>query len=97
MTDFTMTTDDDGVAVITWDVAAKSMNVMSEEGFEALDGLIDRALADDAVKGIVITSAKDSFAGGMDLNIIARMKERAGDSPAQGVFDGIMKIGRAHV
>ncbi|MGR3552438.1 MAG: 3-hydroxyacyl-CoA dehydrogenase, partial [Paracoccus sp. (in: a-proteobacteria)] len=94
MTDFTMNTGDDGVAVITWDVADKSMNVMSEEGFQTLDGLIDQALGDEAIKGIVITSAKDSFAGGMDLNIIARMKDRAGDSPAQGVFDGIMQIHR---
>ena len=36
MTDFTMTTDADGVATITWDVASKSMNVMSTEAFMAL-------------------------------------------------------------
>ena len=49
-----------------------------------LDTLIDDALADDAVKGIVLTSGKDSFAGGMDLNVIATMKEMAGDDPARG-------------
>ncbi|MGR3572207.1 3-hydroxyacyl-CoA dehydrogenase NAD-binding domain-containing protein, partial [Brevirhabdus sp.] len=32
-----------------------------------------------------------SFAGGMDLNIIARMKESAGDNPAQGLMDGLMQ------
>ena len=37
MTDFTMTTDADGVATITWDVAAKSMNVMSTGGFAELE------------------------------------------------------------
>jgi 3-hydroxyacyl-CoA dehydrogenase/enoyl-CoA hydratase/3-hydroxybutyryl-CoA epimerase len=31
MTDFTMKTDADGVAVITWDVQGKSMNVLSRE------------------------------------------------------------------
>ena len=41
MTDFTLTTDADGVATITWDVAAKSMNVMSQAGFAELDALID--------------------------------------------------------
>jgi 3-hydroxyacyl-CoA dehydrogenase/enoyl-CoA hydratase/3-hydroxybutyryl-CoA epimerase len=92
MTDFTMTTGDDGVAVLTWDVPNKSMNVLSLEGLEELDGLIDAALADEAVKGIVITSGKDSFAGGMDLNVIAKMKEMAGDNPAQGLFDGIMRM-----
>ena len=50
MTDFTYAVDGDGVATITWDVSGKSMNVMSMAGFAELDGLIDRALADAAVK-----------------------------------------------
>jgi 3-hydroxyacyl-CoA dehydrogenase/enoyl-CoA hydratase/3-hydroxybutyryl-CoA epimerase len=90
MTDFTMTTDNDGVAVISWDVPGKSMNVMSFDGFAQLDALVDQALADDAVIGIVITSGKADFAGGMDLNVLARMKEEAGDDPARGLFEGIM-------
>ncbi|MDG2453113.1 MAG: 3-hydroxyacyl-CoA dehydrogenase NAD-binding domain-containing protein [Paracoccaceae bacterium] len=91
MTDFTMTTDSDGVATITWDTVGKSMNVMNQQGFVDLDGLIDQALADDAVNGVIITSGKDgSFAGGMDLNIIAKMKESAGDNPAKGLMDGLM-------
>lgn len=91
MTDFTMKTDADGVATITWDTVGKSMNVMNQQGFSNLDALIDQALADDAVKGVIITSGKDgSFAGGMDLNIIAKMKESAGDNPAKGLMDGLM-------
>ncbi len=91
MTDFTMKTDADGVATITWDTQGKSMNVMNQQGFEDLDALVDQALADDAVKGVIITSGKDgSFAGGMDLNIIAKMKESAGDNPAKGLMDGLM-------
>ena len=46
MTDFTMTTDADGVATIIWDVKAKSMNVMSTEAFALLSDLIDQALAE---------------------------------------------------
>jgi 3-hydroxyacyl-CoA dehydrogenase/enoyl-CoA hydratase/3-hydroxybutyryl-CoA epimerase len=92
MTDFTMNTDADGVAIITWDVVGKSMNVLSLEGWDDLDACVDKALADDAVKGIIITSGKkDSFAGGMDLNIIAKMKASAGDNPAKGLMDGLMK------
>lgn len=86
MTDFTMTTDADGVATITWDVKSKSMNVMSTEAFALLSGLIDQALADTRVKGIILTSGKKDFAGGMDLNVIAKM--RAGG--AQAIFDGVM-------
>ena len=93
MTDFTMVKGDDGVAVITWDVADKSMNVMRLDALQELNDAIDDALADDAVKGIVITSGKpDSFAGGMDLNTLSGMRSAAGDNPAQGLFDGIMQM-----
>ncbi|WP_424178682.1 3-hydroxyacyl-CoA dehydrogenase NAD-binding domain-containing protein [Yoonia sp. TsM2_T14_4] len=93
MTDFTLKTDADGVAIITWDTVGKSMNVMNQQGFTDLDMLVGQALGDDAVKGIIITSGKpDSFAGGMDLNIIARMKDSAGDDPARGLFDGVMAM-----
>ena len=89
MTDFTMQKDAEGVAIITWDVPGKSMNVLSLEGAAELDALIDDALADEAVKGIVITSGKKDFAAGMDLNVIAGMRDNGG---AQGVFDGIMSL-----
>jgi len=93
MTDFTMEKDAMGVATITWDVPGKSMNVMSIEGLGELEAAIDDALADEAVKGIVITSGKEgSFAGGMDLNLLAKMKEDAGDDPARGLFEGVMQM-----
>ncbi len=91
MTDFTMKKGDNGVAIITWDVPGKSMNVMSLEAWPVLEGLIDDALADTSVKGIVITSGKKDFAAGMDLNVIAKMKDAAGDNPAQGLFEGLMQ------
>ena len=90
MTDFTMQTDAEGVATITWDVPGKSMNVLSLDGAAALDALIDRALADAAVKGIVITSAKKDFAAGMDLNVLARMREGG----PEAVFEGVMSLHR---
>ena len=59
-----------------------------------LEALIDKVIADDAVKGAIITSAKKDFAGGMDLNVIAQMKADAGDNPAKGLFDGMMDFHR---
>ncbi|PQO22562.1 3-hydroxyacyl-CoA dehydrogenase [Rhodobacteraceae bacterium WD3A24] len=94
MTEFHYATDADGVATITWDAPGRSMNVMSMTGFDELSAHIETALADEAVKGVVITSAKKDFAGGMDLNVLARLKDEAGDAPAQGLFDGIMKMHR---
>lgn len=92
MTIFHLDVDADGVAVIAWDLPGKSMNVLNEEGIRELDAAVDRALGDEGVKGIVITSAKPDFAGGMDLNVIARMKEAAGADPARGLFDGLMAL-----
>jgi len=90
MSDFTMTKDTDGVAVITWDVPGKSMNVLSRDGMAELERLFDYVHADDAVKGIVLTSGKSDFAGGMDLNVLAGLKDEGGDEPAQALFDFIM-------
>ncbi|MDA8586454.1 3-hydroxyacyl-CoA dehydrogenase NAD-binding domain-containing protein [Rhodobacteraceae bacterium] len=90
MSDFTYELHDDGVAVITWDVPGKSMNVLTREAFDLVEGFVDQALADDAVKGIVITSGKDSFAGGMDLNVLGSIREEAGDNPAEALFNFTM-------
>ncbi|SES24263.1 3-hydroxyacyl-CoA dehydrogenase [Tranquillimonas rosea] len=90
MSDFHYDVDSDGVAVITWDAPDKSMNTLTREAMELVDGFLDKALADEAVKGIVITSGKKDFAGGMDLNVLARIREESGDQPAQALFDFTM-------
>lgn len=90
MTDFTYNVDADGVAMITWDAPGKSMNVLTREAFSLVEGFLDDALADDAVKGIVITSGKKDFAGGMDLNVLANIRAESGDNPAKGLFDFTM-------
>ncbi len=86
---------DDGIATITWDLPGASMNVLNEQGIRELDAHVDAALADAAVKGVIITSAKGDFAGGMDLNVIARMKrqaEAAGGNPAETIFGFVMGL-----
>ena len=89
MSDFTAQTDGDGVTTITWDVPGRSMNVMTEASLADLGALMDAAFADGAVRGVILTSGKAGFAGGMDLSVIAGMKDRGG---AQGVFDGLMGV-----
>ncbi|MCG7628556.1 3-hydroxyacyl-CoA dehydrogenase NAD-binding domain-containing protein [Epibacterium sp. MM17-32] len=90
MSDFTYDVDADGIAIITWDAVDKSMNVLTREAFGLVEEYIDRALGDDAVKGVVITSGKKDFAGGMDLNVLATIREESGENPAQGLFDFTM-------
>ncbi|NOX40246.1 MAG: 3-hydroxyacyl-CoA dehydrogenase [Alphaproteobacteria bacterium] len=92
MAEFNYKLDDDGIATITWDVPGKSMNVLSFDALKELDAHVDTALGDDSVKGVIITSGKKDFAGGMDLNALAKLREDAGDNPAKGIFDGIMQM-----
>ena len=86
---------DDGIATITWDLPDATMNVLNEAGIRQLDALVDQVLADDGIKGAVITSGKPDFAGGMDLNVIAETKARAasaGGNPAESVFNMVMEL-----
>ena len=72
-TNFTIETDADGIALVTWDMPEKSMNVFTAEVMEELNAIIDATVADAAVKGVVFTSGKSSFSGGADLSMIKSM------------------------
>ena len=72
-TNFTVETDADGIALVTWDMPGKSMNVFTSDVMEELDAIIDQTVADSAVKGVVITSGKSTFSGGADLSMIKSM------------------------
>ncbi|TWG99940.1 3-hydroxyacyl-CoA dehydrogenase/enoyl-CoA hydratase/3-hydroxybutyryl-CoA epimerase [Mesorhizobium sp. J18] len=70
---FTVETDADGIALVTWDMPDKSMNVFTEEVMDELDKIIDHVSATETIKGAVVTSGKDSFSGGADLTMLQRM------------------------
>jgi len=70
---FKVETDSDGIALVTWDMPGRSMNVFTEEVMQELDGIVDRVAGDAAIKGAVITSGKDTFSGGADLTMLQRM------------------------
>jgi 3-hydroxyacyl-CoA dehydrogenase/enoyl-CoA hydratase/3-hydroxybutyryl-CoA epimerase len=91
---FTVETDADGIALVTWDMPGKSMNVFTEEVMEELNAIVDAVVADSTVKGAVITSGKSTFSGGADLSMIKSMfslyqQEKAAnpDTAAQKLFD----------
>ncbi|MCQ0989952.1 FAD-dependent oxidoreductase [Jiella marina] len=71
---FTVETDADGIALVTWDMPNRSMNVFTDDAMAEIDRIVDQVVADDAVKGVVFTSGKKgSFTGGADLKSISRM------------------------
>ena len=72
---FTVATDDDGICLITWDQKERSMNVITVEWMDELDKIVDHVMADDAIKGAVITSGKSTFSGGADITMLNGMYE----------------------
>jgi 3-hydroxyacyl-CoA dehydrogenase/enoyl-CoA hydratase/3-hydroxybutyryl-CoA epimerase len=80
---FTLETDADGIALVTWDMPDKSMNVFTEEVMDELDAIVDAVTADEAIKGAVVTSGKSTFSAGADLTMLKAMFERIHEERAK--------------
>jgi 3-hydroxyacyl-CoA dehydrogenase/enoyl-CoA hydratase/3-hydroxybutyryl-CoA epimerase len=59
--------DADGIATLAIDVAGRPMNVLTPEFRADLAECIDKVVADAAVRGAVVCSAKSSFMAGADI------------------------------
>lgn len=89
MENFKLETDSDGIAVITWDMPGRSMNVLSEAALAEIAEWLDRVIADDAIKGVVLTSGKDAFCAGADLTELEHVASLSleTDEDVKQVFD----------
>jgi 3-hydroxyacyl-CoA dehydrogenase / enoyl-CoA hydratase / 3-hydroxybutyryl-CoA epimerase len=67
---FKLDIDADGIALITWDLPGRSMNLITTEAVAELGALVEKIAGDAAIKGAVITSGKDTFCGGADLTML---------------------------
>jgi len=70
------TVDADGIAILTFDLPGKSMNVLTTELMSELQELVERAATDEAVKGMVLTSAKPTFIVGADIKDMVTAYDR---------------------
>jgi 3-hydroxyacyl-CoA dehydrogenase/enoyl-CoA hydratase/3-hydroxybutyryl-CoA epimerase len=85
LTNFRLETDSDGVALVTWDMPGRSMNVINAEVVGELGQIVDKIATDEAIKGAVFTSGKDGFAAGADLTMLETAgKEYARRAKAEG-------------
>lgn len=96
---FTLETDIDGIALVTWDMAGKSMNVIDLSVMDDLDRIVDHVMANENIKGVVITSGKPAFSGGADLTMLEGLltnfhKERRKDpeAAAKALFEGSRRL-----
>jgi len=72
-TNFKLETDPDGIALVTWDMPERSMNVINLTVIEELSAIVEKVAADPAIKGAVVTSGKDTFCAGADLALLEQL------------------------
>ena len=72
-THFTVDVDGDGLALVTWNSRGRSMNVLDAAVLDELAAIVEQVAADPAIKGVVITSGKESFCAGADLTMLESM------------------------
>ena len=98
MTNLTLARGEDGIAVITWDMPGRSMNVMNDVSMAEFAAAVDQALSDPETKGVVITSGKPAFIAGADLDWLeAMLAGTAGESKearVRGLFETFMGVHR---
>jgi 3-hydroxyacyl-CoA dehydrogenase/enoyl-CoA hydratase/3-hydroxybutyryl-CoA epimerase len=97
---FTLDIDADGIALVTWNMPGRSMNVIDAKVAEELSSIVDKVTTDTAIKGAVITSGKDTFCGGADLSMLetqnrayAELKKSQGEEAANArLFDEVRNL-----
>ena len=97
---FKFETDSDGVALLTWDMPDRSMNVITLQVIDELEQAVDKVASDAAIKGCVITSGKSAFSGGADLSMLQQsaaqyakaLKEEGADAANQQFFDAARRL-----
>jgi len=83
----------DGVAILTIDLPGASMNVINGQLMDELEAAVDKVLADEAIKGAVITSGKPgAFVAGADLNMLGG--DAAADATLEQKFEGAFRLNK---
>ncbi|MCB1502732.1 MAG: enoyl-CoA hydratase/isomerase family protein [Bauldia sp.] len=70
---FRLDVDQDGVATVTWDMPGRSMNVFDLAAMDELGSIVERIATEATITGAIITSGKETFSGGADLNMLDRL------------------------
>ena len=97
LTNFRFETDADGIALVTWDMPGRSMNVINTEVVGELGQIADKIASDPTIKGAVFTSGKEGFAAGADLTMLEtagreytrRVKAEGKEAAMRAFVDGV--------
>src|SRR5258706_9903454 len=67
---FELEIDADGIALVTFDMPGRSMNVLSDSSMAEFTKIAEQIKSDSAIKGAIITSGKPAFCAGADLSML---------------------------
>src|SRR5215203_927809 len=67
---FKLDVDTDGIALVTWDMPGRSINVIDLAVIAELSAIVENIAGDAAIKGAIITSGKEAFCAGADLTLL---------------------------
>jgi 3-hydroxyacyl-CoA dehydrogenase/enoyl-CoA hydratase/3-hydroxybutyryl-CoA epimerase len=96
MNNFTIDIDDQGIALITFDVPNRSMNTLTADVFREIGELTTKISTDPAIKGAVFTSGKTSgFCAGADLGELSSGAMTGGTAGLQALFDACFALNKA--
>ena len=70
---FKLDVDADGIALVTWDMPGRSMNVIDLAVIAELSAIVEKIVGDAAIKGAVVTSGKETFCAGADVALLETM------------------------
>ncbi len=96
--------DADGIATIVWDMAGKSMNLIDMSVIDELETIVAEIKSNEAIKGAIITSGKESFSGGADLKMLeglneafqAALKRDGREAAVKRLFDDASRLGNVY-
>ncbi len=101
---FKLDVDSDGIALVTWDMPGRSMNVIDVSAIQELAAIVEKIAIDAAIKGAVITSGKETFCAGADLTLLESLgrtfqelaKSQGEEAAATRLFEESRKLSQLY-
>ena len=85
---------DDGILIARIDMPGRSMNVFSLDMMDSLERLLQHVEGNASIRAVVLTSGKQAFLAGADLDMIRMFTERARTDSHDQLHDLCGRLGR---
>lgn len=69
-------TVNNSIAIISWNMSSSPMNVLNDVSIPEFESIVNEAISDKNVLGIIITSEKNEFIAGADVKMILRNSDK---------------------